>query len=66
MIAGWTMQDLYRQQEWQSQVALIEMRAQEHALLPPPTRPLTKCDGNHGGPRCADPECWNDDSLNAN
>lgn len=17
------------------------------------------CDGNHGGPRCADPECWN-------
>ena len=22
-----------------------------------------KCDGNHGWPRCADPECWNDDSL---
>jgi len=21
-----------------------------------------KCDGNHGGPRCADPECWNDDA----
>lgn len=21
----------------------------------------TKWDGNHGGPRCADPECWNDD-----
>ncbi len=20
-----------------------------------------KCDGNHGGQRCADPECWNDD-----
>jgi len=19
-----------------------------------------KCDSNHGGPRCADPECWND------
>lgn len=19
-----------------------------------------KCDGNHGGPRCADPECWQD------
>lgn len=19
-----------------------------------------KCDGNHGGPRCGDPECWND------
>lgn len=22
-----------------------------------------KCDGNHGGPRCADPECWNDDPV---
>lgn len=22
-----------------------------------------KCDGNHGGPRCADPECWNDDAA---
>ncbi len=21
--------------------------------------PREKCDGNHGGPRCADPECWN-------
>jgi hypothetical protein len=20
---------------------------------------MTKCDGNHGGPQCADPECWN-------
>lgn len=23
-------------------------------------QPSAKCDGNHGGPRCADPECWND------
>lgn len=22
------------------------------------TRPSFKCDGNHAGPRCADPECW--------
>ncbi|MGE5452216.1 MAG: DUF551 domain-containing protein [Acidobacteriota bacterium] len=22
-----------------------------------------KCDGNHGGPRCADPECWNDSPV---
>lgn len=22
--------------------------------------PAAKCDGNHGGPRCPDPECWND------
>lgn len=21
-----------------------------------------KCDGNHGGPRCADPECWADEA----
>lgn len=24
-----------------------------------------KCDGNHGGPRCHDPECWNDAALEA-
>lgn len=23
-------------------------------------RTLEKCDGNHTGPKCADPECWND------
>ena len=22
-------------------------------------RLAVKCDGNHAGPRCADPECWN-------
>lgn len=22
-------------------------------------RQRPKCDGNHGGPRCGDPECWN-------
>lgn len=26
------------------------------------SRPTNKCDGNHGGPRCADPGCWNDDA----
>lgn len=29
----------------------------EHAVEKP-----AKCDGNHAGPRCADPECWNDDA----
>ena len=24
---------------------------------------VAKCDGNHGGPRCADPECWNDEAT---
>ena len=24
-------------------------------------RGYVKCDGNHAGPRCADPECWWDD-----
>lgn len=28
------------------------------AALPNPQ--AAKCDGNHGSPRCADPECWND------
>jgi NTP pyrophosphatase (non-canonical NTP hydrolase) len=23
-------------------------------------RPIPKCDGNHGAPRCRDPECWYD------
>ena len=25
---------------------------------------IAKCDGDHAGPRCADPECWNDDAIN--
>ena len=25
-----------------------------------PDHSAAKCDGNHAGPRCADPECWND------
>lgn len=24
---------------------------------------MKKCDGDHGGPRCDDPNCWNDDKL---
>ena len=26
---------------------------------PVPKAAQDKCDGNHGGPPCADPECWN-------
>jgi len=29
----------------------------ERALAPKAAQ--DKCDGNHGGPPCADPECWN-------
>lgn len=29
------------------------------ALLPESRTQSPKCDGNHGGPKCADPECWN-------
>lgn len=36
-----------------------QMRA--YALATLQAQPAAKCDGNHGGPRCADPECWNDD-----
>lgn len=28
-----------------------------------PAEPAPKCDGNHGGPPCGDPGCWNDDPL---
>jgi len=24
---------------------------------------IEKCDGDHGGPRCGDPECWNDSPV---
>lgn len=37
-----------------------EAQRQREAAARPP-----KCDGNHGGPRCADPECWNDEDPNA-
>lgn len=31
----------------------------------PAAKLTTKCDGNHGGPRCADPGCWNADPPTA-
>lgn len=34
-------------------------RADLYALL----EQHAKCDGNHGGQRCADPECWNDEPV---
>lgn len=35
-----------------------------HIPKNPTSKPATpKCDGNHGGPKCADPECWNDDPV---
>lgn len=36
-------------------IKMLERRlAQAEARIP------SKCNGNHAGPRCADPECWND------
>jgi hypothetical protein len=35
------------------------------ALNAAPPAAAQKCDGNHGGPRCADPECWNDEPAPA-
>jgi len=32
----------------------------EAAQTPPPI--VAKCDGNHGGPRCCGPECWNNEA----
>lgn len=37
--------------------ALVSERNRLEAQL---AQQSAKCDGNHGGPRCADPECWND------
>lgn len=31
----------------------------ENAILARLAALKVKCDGNHGGPPCADPECWN-------
>lgn len=31
----------------------------EHLLVRQVQATATRCDGNHGGPRCLDPECWN-------
>lgn len=39
-----------------------ELRGIVHAALHGEAKPA-KCDGNHGGPRCADPECWNDGPI---
>jgi len=35
-------------------------RRQEQQLELAEQQTPHKCDGNHGGPSCADPECWND------
>lgn len=40
---------------------VVQLRQQKTDSTEVPQKP--KCDGNHGGPRCADPECWNDDAL---
>jgi len=34
----------------------VEIAARLRALAPKAAQ--DKCDGNHGGPPCADPECW--------
>ncbi|MEJ8837625.1 hypothetical protein [Ramlibacter sp. AN1133] len=34
--------------------------AQARATGPAQRGPAPRCDGNHGGQRCGDPECWND------
>lgn len=43
------------------ELAAIKRYAESYALATLQAQPAAKCDGNHGGPRCADPECWNDD-----
>lgn len=42
--------------------AAAEQKAAEAAATPVPSPAPAKCDGNHAGPRCGDPECWQDDA----
>jgi hypothetical protein len=39
-----------------------ELPLENGIVVPPAGGPsvgtVTKCDGNHGGPMCSDPECW--------
>ncbi|WP_019700426.1 YqaJ viral recombinase family protein [Paracidovorax oryzae] len=37
--------------------------AQTSAAFSADMRPRVKCDGDHGGPTCADPECWNGPTI---
>lgn len=48
--------------ELHAERVLRQMLEEDRFTHPSPTQPTqpAKCDGNHGGPRCADPECWND------
>lgn len=45
-----------------SQFRWSDLWAAMYKAAPQPAEPL-KCDGDHGGPRCADPECWNDSPV---
>lgn len=46
--------------EWSAWQVWKHFAAQpQQATLPAST---ARCDGNHGGPRCNDPSCWNDDT----
>ena len=42
---------------WRERAERCEASPRVSAGTPAPA----KCDGEHGGPRCGDPECWNDD-----
>ena len=44
--------------------AAEKLKAEQDAIdAAAKTSARTKCDGNHGGPRCCDPECWNTDTA---
>ena len=41
------------------QQSFVGGRSVVHTATGTPTLAAVKCDGDHGGPMCADPECWN-------
>lgn len=42
---------------------ICEECAQTSAAFSADMRPRAKCDGDHAGPACADPECWNGPTI---
>ena len=51
-------------QEMRAEIAALERTVMDQTVVIVELREA-KCDGNHGGPRCADPGCWNDSSQPA-
>lgn len=41
-------------------VLVLRLDGEHEPIVYPQVIKTPECDGNHGGPRCGDPGCWND------